>query len=228
MKSKNDGEMLESVSLVIFVRFPHLGEVKSRLAVALGEEKAANFYRLCAEHVFKESDRVLDRVQRYIFYSDRSDESETRQWVGPQFNILSQIEGDLGRRLEHAFRYLFSRGTHKAIILASDVPDISVEIINDAISALDHDNIVIGPSVDGGYYLLGMKKLHKELFKGISWSTEKVLKQTLSVAEKLRLTVCSLPELRDIDTEEDLREWMKTAADNTNPILIYTNSVLLL
>jgi hypothetical protein len=104
--------------------------------------------------------------------------------------------------------------------MASDVPDLSVKIINEAVNSLADYNIVIGPSLDGGYYLLGMKELHGELFRDISWSTGKVLKQTEDIAGRLGLTVKRLPALRDIDTGDDLESWVK-AADAGNPVLEY-------
>ena len=85
---------------------------------------------------------------------------------------------------------------------------------------------MVGPAHDGGYYLLGMKRLHQELFRGISWSTEKVFRQTLSLTEKLGLTTYCLPSLRDIDTEADLREWMKTAVHDAHPVLSYVKTVV--
>jgi len=217
---------LKSTALIIFIRFPSPGKVKSRLALSLGAEKATNFYRLCAEYVFRKSAEVSGEVRRYVFYSDRSDEDETKQWAGPQFYFSPLTEGSLGTRIEHAFRYVFNEVAQKVIILASDVPDISAEIINDAISALGYYDIVVGPAHDGGYYLLGMKGLHKKLFRGISWSTEKVFKQTLSLTEKLGLTTYCLPSLRDIDTETDLREWMKTAVHAAHPVLRYAKTIV--
>ena len=217
---------LKNTALVIFIRFPRPGKVKSRLALSLGAEKATNFYRLCAEYVFRESAKVSGEVRRYVFYSDRNDKDEIKQWAGPQFYFSPQAEGSLGIRIEHAFRYVFNEGAREAIILASDVPDISAEIINDAISALGYYDIVVGPAHDGGYYLLGMKRLHQELFRGISWSTEKVFKQTLSLTEKLGLTTYCLPSLRDIDTEADLREWMKTAVHDAHPVLRYVKTIV--
>jgi rSAM/selenodomain-associated transferase 1 len=216
-----------NTSLAIFLRYPHPGKVKSRLATSLGQEKAANFYRLCTEQLFGEIERVSHDFKKYIFYSDKSDENDIRQWAGPGFSYLPQAEGNLGKRLEQAFSGLFGKGMDKVIILASDTPDITYGIINDSIEALDRHDIVIGPSFDGGYYLLGMKKQYGELFRGILWSTEKVLGQTMSNIEALKLDVYNLIELRDIDTEEDLRKWVNTASDRSNPALVYAETVML-
>jgi glycosyltransferase A (GT-A) superfamily protein (DUF2064 family) len=98
--------------------------------------------------------------------------------------------------------------------------------MNDAVSALDNYDMVIGPCNDGGYYLIGMKKPHGELFEGISWSTNKVLEQTLAIAGKQGLSVFSLITLRDIDTGDDLKEWVRSSEGINNPILEYARAVL--
>jgi rSAM/selenodomain-associated transferase 1 len=196
----------------IFVRFPNPGKVKTRLAAVIGDKPAAEFYRLCAEHVFKESSKLSHKVRRYIFFTDNKEIHKIRRWVGPRFHFVPQAEGELGQRLEHAFSIMFSHGAQKAIVSASDVPDLSTSLIDDAMRALDTCDMVIGPSEDGGYYLIGTKKMHCELFDGIPWSTERVLSQTMGIAEALGLAVCMLPSLADIDTAADLRRWAKTGA----------------
>jgi rSAM/selenodomain-associated transferase 2/rSAM/selenodomain-associated transferase 1 len=195
------------MALIIFARFPSPGKVKTRLAGDIGDGPAAEFYKLCAEHVFQESDRLSGRVQRYLFYSNPEDSKEMQHWGGPRFNYVAQAGSDLGRRLEHAFGRVFEHGAQKAIVLATDVPGISADIVDEAFRALDSSDVVLGPCPDGGYYLLGMKRLHKELFTDIPWSTDQVLDRTSGAVSKLGLTVRLLPALADIDNGEDLRNW---------------------
>jgi rSAM/selenodomain-associated transferase 1 len=128
--------------------------------------------------------------------------------VGPHFRFNPQQEGDLGARLEATFKGLFKQGAEKTIIVASDVPDISAVDIEQAFSALDKADMVIGPCTDGGYYLIGLKRLYPELFTGIDWSTNAVYRQTLIAANKLGLRIHSLHQLDDVDTEDDLRRWL--------------------
>ena len=195
------------MSLIIFARFPSPGKVKTRLAKDLGDEPAAEFYKLCAEHVFSESTKLSERVQRYLFYSDADDSEEMKHWVGTQFNFLAQVGRDIGGRLEHAFGTVFEHGAEKAIALATDVPGLNAAIIEEAFQALRFSDVVLGPCLDGGYYLIGMKRLHRELFTDIPWSTNQVLNKTLQAVRNLGLTVRLLPALQDIDTEDDLRHW---------------------
>jgi rSAM/selenodomain-associated transferase 1 len=194
-------------SLIIFVRSPSDKQVKSRLAATLGGGFASDFYRLCAEHVIQETGRMQSGVQRYIFYASR-EERAVRRWLGHQFCFVAQSGGELGDRIEHAFGTVFSHGSEKAVIVATDVPDLTHDIMDKAIKALDSCDLVIGPSHDGGYYLLGMKKLHRELFEDIPWSTERVYSETLLRVKAQGLSSQILPSLRDIDTEDDLRQWL--------------------
>jgi rSAM/selenodomain-associated transferase 2/rSAM/selenodomain-associated transferase 1 len=200
-----------SASLIFFTRFPRPGSVKTRLATATGNRFAADFYRICAEHSLKESRKIPNGIRKYVFCADKSDLPQVRRWLGRGLLYASQSEGDLGQRLEHAFDTVFGHGAGKAITVATDVPELSAEILDEAVSALDNHDIVLGPSHDGGYYLLGMKAIHYEFFKDIPWSTEHVSRKTLNVAEELGFTVHKLPSLMDIDTEEDLRSWLSTA-----------------
>jgi rSAM/selenodomain-associated transferase 1 len=210
---------LSGVALIIFARFPRRGEVKTRLAETIGSEAAAVFYRLCAEHVFGEIEDLSREVRRFLFYSDRSDENEMQEWAGPQFQLEAQVGTDLGERMENAFRSVFGRGARKAIIIGTDVPDLSAAIIDDAIGALDLCDVVIGPCQDGGYYLLGMKELHTGLFTDIPWSTDEVLEKTLGKVSALHLGIGQLPILADIDTEDDLRHWFEAGStDDGSPI----------
>jgi rSAM/selenodomain-associated transferase 1 len=192
----------------------------------LGPEKATIFYKLCAQQIAAELGRLSGKVNKYLSYSDNSDKDEIRHWVGSQFRLILQVEGNLGQRLEQSLRFFLEGVPGKAIIMASDVPDLSKEIMNDAISALDNHDLVIGPCNDGGYYLIGMKKPHDELFKGIAWSTDEVLEQTLTVAREQGLRVFSLITLRDIDTGDDLKEWVRSSKGINNPILEYARTVL--
>jgi rSAM/selenodomain-associated transferase 1 len=169
---------------------------------------------------------VSGEAKKCLSYSDNSDKDEIQHWIGSRFRLIPQVEGDLGQRLERSVRSLLKRSSGKAIIMASDVPDLSAEIMNNAVSALDNHDLVIGPCNDGGYYLIGMKKPHGELFEGISWSTNKVLEQTLAIAGKQGLSVFSLITLRDIDTGDDLEEWVRSSEGINNPILEYARAVL--
>jgi glycosyltransferase A (GT-A) superfamily protein (DUF2064 family) len=115
------------------------------------------------------------------------------------------------QRLENAFSAQFSRGAEKVITVASDVPDITSSTISKAFRLLEDHEMVIGPCHDGGYYLIGMNRMHREIFKGIPWSTGRVYAQTLAKINQLGISLSRLPRLRDIDTGEDFHQWAETA-----------------
>ena len=197
----------KSNALLVFVRTPRPGKVKTRLARSLGNEKAAEFYRLCTDATLKEIGQLSRDVERYISFAEPINKYEIRRLAALGFKVTVQEGESLGQRLRNAFGSVLQNRALKVVIVASDVPDLSARIMTEAISSLDNSDVVIGPCYDGGYYLIGMKELHEELFHGISWGTECVYQQTLDAAKKKGLIVSQLPLLIDIDTEADLRQW---------------------
>lgn len=197
----------EFVALAVFVKLPENGKVKTRLAATIGAKIATEFYRLCSETILKEISTISDNVRRYIFFAGKNDLHRVKKWIGAGYYYVAQTDGDLGEKLENAFLIMLNHGARKAVILGSDIPDITAELAKEAIRLLDENDVVLGPSQDGGYYLIGLKKLYFELFHGISWSTSKVLEQTMAKAEESKLKVALLPRLIDIDTINDLQIW---------------------
>jgi rSAM/selenodomain-associated transferase 1 len=209
----------QSSALLVFVRMPRPGKVKTRLAKSLGDEKAAEFYSLCTDATLKEIEQLSQEVDKYIFLTEPINKHEMQRWADLGFKVAVQVGECLGHRLCNAFISILENGARKAIIVASDVPDLSTGIMKEAIKRLDDSDVVIGPCYDGGYYLIGMKELHEELFHGISWGTERVYQQTLDAAKENGLTVNQLPVLIDIDTEADLRRWPEVDG-HKNPALV--------
>lgn len=196
-------------AVIIFAKYPENGKVKTRLASTLGERFATDFYKVCAEHTFKEILKVnKNSTRHFLFYSDKNDRGKIKKWTHSNFLLFNQQGKDLGDKMFNAFQSVFKNGVSKSIIIGTDLPDISSYIINDAFELLNESDVVLGPATDGGYYLLGMKKIIKELFLDLPWSTDKLFRQTLEVINKLNLQVSILPELSDIDTESDLNNWI--------------------
>ncbi|UCC16333.1 MAG: TIGR04283 family arsenosugar biosynthesis glycosyltransferase [Dehalococcoidales bacterium] len=216
-------------SLVIFLRFPINGEVKTRLARTIGDEIATLFYRECVENLFKEVEKLPQDVARHIIYTPRRARKRVMGWAGKSFRYQPQISGDLGKRLMTIFRDQLREGYREVIITATDVPDLTVNDIEETFNALKEVDLVIGPSYDGGYYLIGMKEFYPSLFNDITWSTDAVYDQTLAKAEELGLKVHILRSLDDIDTENDLRRWQKRSfLKNSKPYNLQKHIMALL
>jgi rSAM/selenodomain-associated transferase 1 len=209
---------LPQTTFIIFARYPHAGKVKTRLAATIGNDAAAHFYRLCAEHTFRQVAPFQSRSSLSFYCSEAADLSSVQKWIAPiECPIIAQSGDTLGERMNNAFDECFRNGAAKVVIIGTDAPDISSEILQLSIVALDTADVVIGPAVDGGYYLLGMNQLHKDLFDSVPWSTENVLRITIEKAQSHQLSVYLLPELRDIDTYNDIIAWRNfsnTATDS--------------
>lgn len=209
-------------SVIVFSKYPREGKVKTRLAKSLGDRFAVDFYRFCAEHVFNECRKLIQHdIKVYVFYPDENDKDEMKDWIPREFILYNQIGRTLGDRIKNAFNLVFNNGADDALIIGTDIPDISSELIMNGIKYLQKNDVVLGPSLDGGYYLLGMNQFYKNLFNDIKWSTSSVLNQTLKNASNGCLMIKLLPELADIDTEKDLLNWIRNDGDTAdNPLRI--------
>ncbi|MBL4710738.1 MAG: TIGR04282 family arsenosugar biosynthesis glycosyltransferase [Flavobacteriales bacterium] len=187
--------------LIIFIKNPVLGTVKTRLAKSIGDKAALNVYRDLMQKCQLES--LSTNAIRHLFYSKQIIEND--DWSNIEFEKKLQVEGGLGIKISEAFKLIFSKEA-KVIVIGSDCYDLSADMMEDAFKKLDDSDLVIGPANDGGYYLLGTKKIYPSLFEGINWSTETVLEETLDQASKLNLSVAILEELVDLDTLEDLKK----------------------
>ena len=194
-------------ALIVFVRYPEKGKVKTRLAEGTNKNFASGVYKLCAEKIFRELNS-LKKFNKYVFYSEEKDRDRIIKWTKKKFLYFAQQGDNLGEKMNNAFEFVLSQYNQKAIIVGSDIPDLSKEIILQAEETLNESDIVIGPSHDGGYYLLGMKNVHKNLFKDIEWGSRLVFNSTMEKALSLNLKVKESQMLRDIDTKEELDNWL--------------------
>ncbi len=190
--------------VLLFIKSPEKGKVKSRLAKTIGEEAALEvFKRLACDTLEKLRDG--NYLFKLCFYPPDSG-AIIKDWLGDSFCYAPQQGRDLGERMRGAFVEAFSDGPEKVLLVGSDIPDLSISLINEAFEALDTSNAVIGPARDGGYYLIGFNRASflPEIFQGIAWSTDSVFYQTMKIFGKSGLTVHSLRVLSDVDTFDDL------------------------
>ena len=188
------------MALIVFTRNPELGKCKTRLAATIGDQSALDVYRFLLDHTVKITRSLSADV--YVYYSEKIKEID--RWDTSIFRKKEQHGHDLGAKMQHAFKELFDIGYQKAIIIGSDMYDISTQEIEDAFLGLENYNFVIGPAQDGGYYLLGMKQLKSSLFINKKWGTQSVLEDTIQDLTKETLSI--LPEKNDIDYFEDIKD----------------------
>ena len=186
--------------LIIFIKNPIIGKVKTRLAKTLGDEKALAIYQQLLLHTLLITKNI--DCDKFVYYSDHIDRYDI--WDEAGFNKKLQSGGNLGVRMSGAFMELFNAGYDQLIIIGSDCLELSELDILHAFEELDDQDVVIGPSSDGGYYLLGMKAFLPTLFINKDWSTSTVLKDTLYDLNELNKTFSKLNTLNDIDEEKDL------------------------
>lgn len=184
-----------------------MGKVKTRLAKDIGSEKALQVYKKLLQHTHTiTADLACDK---FVYYADGISEHDI--WGNSLYKKKVQQGENLGDRMMGAFFELFQLGYTKIIIIGSDCPDLSGFIILDAFEKLSEAEVVIGPSSDGGYYLLGMIEHIPDLFRDKAWSTEKVLSASLQDAVRLGKRCHVLTELADIDTAEDLLRYQNNS-----------------
>jgi rSAM/selenodomain-associated transferase 1 len=190
--------MISPALLMVFVKNPIYGQVKTRLAEEVGPDKALSIYRQLLTYT-RDVTKSLD-VEKIIYYSDSM--PETDLWANLDHKNAIQPRGDLGQKMAEAFQENL-RYYGRVIIIGSDNPELQAHHLNTAFEHLKEKDVVIGPAKDGGYYLLGMRAYQPALFQGISWSTNKVWEQTISKIQHLSLSYATLPTQNDIDTYED-------------------------
>ena len=199
-------------ALIVFVKEPRPGTVKTRLLPALDPQSAAELYRALAEEEIRQTAPGADEYSRLFFYAPPASPEAMRAWL-PGETFLPQRGEDLGARMSAAFDETFRRGARRAAVIGTDVPWLHRGLVAEAFSALDAHDVVLGPTSDGGYYLLALARPQPALFQGIAWSTSSVLTSTLDRAASLGLRVRLLPELPDIDTLDDVRaHWPRLRA----------------
>ncbi|MGA9382374.1 MAG: TIGR04282 family arsenosugar biosynthesis glycosyltransferase [Phormidium sp.] len=200
--------------LIVFTRYPEPGKTKTRLIPVLGAEGAANLHRQLTETVITQVKELQDVLIEVHFTG--GNQQLMQAWLGENLTYKQQSEGDLGRRMTTAFQTAFNNGIEKVVIIGSDCPALQSQLIEEAFAALFQHELVLGPATDGGYYLIGLKRLIPELFTGVNWGTSEVLHQTVEIAESLKLTVAYLTTLSDVDRPEDLEilDFKPQHADN--------------
>ena len=192
--------------LMIFVKNPVPGKAKTRLAASVGDQKAIDIYKFLLSYTAYIATEV--ESTRTVFYSSHIEKND--MFSSSQFQKDIQSDGDLGDKMNVAFEGAFHQGYQKNVIIGSDCYELNHEIIKGAFRMLDEKDFVIGPAVDGGYYLLGMKQKEPAIFQNKHWSSSRLYADTLIDFEALGYSYHELPTLSDIDYIEDLPAEIKS------------------
>ncbi|MFH1487911.1 MAG: TIGR04283 family arsenosugar biosynthesis glycosyltransferase [Pseudomonadota bacterium] len=194
--------------LIVFGRYPEPGRTKTRLISVLGAVGAADLQRRLTEKTLRTA-RAFGKKQgvEVEFCFEGCDEGRVRQWLGPGIILSRQVGGDIGERMHAAFLRSFKSGCRRVVLMGTDIPEVNAEHLRKSFHALTSRDLVLGPSRDGGYWLMGLKA-PADLFQNIEWGSGRVIEQTLAAAEAGNLRIYPLDPLNDIDTQEDLREGM--------------------
>jgi rSAM/selenodomain-associated transferase 1 len=201
--------------VILFIKAPLPGNVKSRLAAGIGEEAALGLYRVL----------VLDAVEMlggtpypvHVYYAPADQREAVTSLLGMDRVLRPQTGADLGSRMEYAFRDAFAEGFSRVALVGSDLPELNPLIMAEAFDALEQDDAVLGPAADGGYYLIGFRRttMPAEAFHGIAWSTPTVFEDTMKAMQAHALRVHVLPKLHDLDTAADLKAfWERNRTGN--------------
>ncbi len=184
--------------LIVFCKNIVLGKVKTRLAKTVGDTEAFNVYKELVAITERESLR-LENCDVHVYFSDVIINAK---W--PNNPKYVQQGSDLGERMMQAFEHSFDQGYQRVIGVGSDLPDLTAEIMTEALQQLEVNDTVFGPSLDGGYYLIGMRKMIPEIFQNKAWSTETLFNETIDELASMNYSTAELQKLNDVDTIEDL------------------------
>lgn len=185
-------------ALILFVKHPVPGKVKTRIAATAGANMALRIYRALLQKLWETAEKLPYTC--YAYFGEAA--PQEAQWPSPHFAKRLQTGADIGERMYRAFDEVLKAHNH-AVLVGSDVPGISPAIIGQAFGALRTHDAAVGPAADGGYYLLGLKEAWPDIFSGIEWSTSSVFAQTTKRLTEMNRRYRVLPTLADIDTEAD-------------------------
>ena len=210
-------------ALVMFAKAPIPGQVKTRLCPPLTPDEAATLHGSFVLDTLERTKLAVTKfklpVDRHLACAPSATHvffkiMEERQGV----KVIDQVGDDLGARMHAAFEALFARGYQQVLIIGTDAPTLPLDHVKQALTRLEQHDLVLGPALDGGYYLIGLKRPIQALFHDIPWSTDQVLKRTQEQAAKAGLTVALLEPWRDVDTLDDLQALIDAnAADAKRP-----------
>jgi uncharacterized protein len=205
----------------MLVKYPERGKVKTRLTDLLDGEIVLDLYRCFVSDMIRTAKACP--CEFAICFDPPEARDSVEAWLGRDCTLIPQLGEDLGERLKHCFSEAFTDGFERVVVIGSDSPDLPAQMIDEAFASLDNRDVVIGPSVDGGYYLIGFKSstFVPGVFDGVEWGSDSLFAETMATLRYKQFKVHVLSEWADIDTFEDLMAffyrnvWRASAASET-------------
>lgn len=201
--------------LIVFTRYPEPGTTKTRLIPVLGAKGAADLQRKMTENTFSQVRSLSESREITVeIRFDGGDERRMKNWLGPDYLYQPQGDGDIGLRMRRSFEEVFEDGVDSAVLIGTDIPDITGGLLERAFDDLKQNGAVLGPAGDGGYYLIGLQRsalpgIGRDLFAGMRWGADDVFQKTLAVVKRSEIRFSLLNVLEDVDRPEDLQIWEK-------------------
>jgi rSAM/selenodomain-associated transferase 1 len=195
--------------LIVFTRCPEPGRTKTRMIGALGPDGAAQLQTDMTRHTLRTAEAMRASNAAVEVRYEGGDGPRMRRTFGRRLHFVRQGDGDLGRRMARATHAALVGGAERVVVIGTDCPELSADLIDQAFEQLGASDVVLGPAKDGGYYLIGLSRPLPALFDGPDWGGEHVLRQTLDIANSQGLSVHLLDELHDVDRPEDLTVWQR-------------------
>jgi rSAM/selenodomain-associated transferase 1 len=197
-------------ALILMTRVPIPGKTKTRLMKILSGEECAKLHRCFLLDLFNIFRFIEDDIDIYLTYTPEKHFPLIKEYIPSHIQFFPQHGKNLGEKMHNSFEYLLNKGYTKVVLMGADIPDIQPTDINKAFEALGNHDIVLGPTIDGGYYLIGMRKVYREIFDDkLKWGNRSVLEGTIDIANSLGLRTSLIEKLRDIDTKEDLLAFLE-------------------
>lgn len=197
-------------ALILMTRVPLSGCTKTRLMEILSADECAEIHKCFLMDLFNIFKFIKNDIDIFLTYTPENSFSVMEDLIPDYINCFSQTGKDLGERMYNAFDYVFKKGYNRVALMGSDIPDIQPEEIKSSFKKLTNNDIILGPTLDGGYYFIGMKKTYKDLFNDkLKWGNKSVLEGTIDIANNLGLSIGLINKHRDIDTKEDLIDFKK-------------------
>jgi rSAM/selenodomain-associated transferase 2/rSAM/selenodomain-associated transferase 1 len=195
--------------LVLFLKYPQKGKIKTRLAKRIGDTLTLQLYECFIRDML---DKLISLpYDLRIFVAPPDKVTAMCQWLDRDLPVHGQEGRDLGERMKQTFDKMFQMGYEACVLIGSDFPDLPVSVLSDAFEGLKTAGAVIAPAADGGYYLIGFQHLHfrESVFQNVAWSTDRVFRQTMDIIKQEKIRVKTLREWWDMDDLNELKDFME-------------------